>query len=207
MDKSKSAVEIYDKIAKKYADTFFGDTSYEMFVEDFLELLPKNGKILDVGCGPGSEVKFFIERNFLVEGVDLSEEMIKIAKQMVPKGIFKVMDFRKLEYPDKTFDGIFANYSLIHIPEKEVVPTLREFNRVLKPDGIIYIAVDEGEEENFYDEPLKKGEKIFLKFFKEEEIKKDLEESGFSLIKITRKIVKKEEALGSNKLFVLALKK
>ncbi len=42
------------------------------------------------------------------------------------------MDLRKLDFPDKSFDGVFANYSLIHIPEKDVTMSVEGIARVLK---------------------------------------------------------------------------
>ena len=71
MDETKESIKVYDKIAEKYTKTFFGDNSYEIFIKDFLRLIPKKGRILDVGCGPGGEVKSFIEGGFLAEGIDL----------------------------------------------------------------------------------------------------------------------------------------
>ena len=48
MDKSKQASSVYDKIAKPYAEEFSNSSEY---LNEFLDLLPKNAKILDVGCG------------------------------------------------------------------------------------------------------------------------------------------------------------
>ena len=147
-DKSKIAVKVYDIIAKKYTEVFFEDFSDKEFIDKFLELLPKKGKILDVGCGPGNFTKYFLAKGYSAEGIDLSKEMIEIAKQKVPHGIFKIMDLRKLEYPNGSFDGLFAAYSLIHIPKKEIITTLKEFGRVLKPRGILFLAVQEGKGKN-----------------------------------------------------------
>ena len=205
-DKSKIAVKVYDKIAKKYTEVFFEDFSDRKFIDKFLELLPKKAKILDIGCGPGSFTKYFLAKGYSTEGADLSKEMIKIARQKVPQGIFKIMDLRKLGYSNESFDGLFAAYSLIHIPEKEIISTLKEFSRVLKQGGILFLAVQEGKGEKFVEEPLKKGEQIFIKFFTEEELKQDLQKTNFSVIEAARKTTEVKEELGANKLFVITRK-
>ena len=133
-------------------------------------MLPKGAKILDVGCGPGGDVKFFLEMGYFAQGIDMSKEMIKIAKRKVPDGIFSIMDMRRLGYIDESFDGVFAAYSLIHIPAREVVSTLKEFNRVLKKGGVMFLAVREGRGEGFIKEPLDETKKIFVKSFTQEEL-------------------------------------
>ncbi|MBD3156007.1 MAG: methyltransferase domain-containing protein [Candidatus Aenigmarchaeota archaeon] len=202
----KSITEVYDLIAEKYTELFFEDFSDKEKIDKFLELLPENSKILDVGCGPGQFTKYFLELGYEVEGIDTSKEMIKIAKNKIKKDIFKIMDLRDLDYPDKSFDGIFASFSLIHIPKKELGLVLNEFHRVLKSDGIIYISVYEGEGGVIVDEPLKEGAKIFLKLFREGELKKILLVSGFNLIDFSKKSVEIKGSLGPDYLFVIGKK-
>ena len=50
------------------------------------------------------------------------------------------MDVRQLEYPDNYADEILAHMIIEHLPKKDVLPSLKEWNRVLKPDGKIIIA-------------------------------------------------------------------
>ena len=113
MDKNLIAVKTYDKIAKSYTKEFFNDRIDLKYLDKFISLLSPKAKILDVGCGPGNYTKYLMEKGFSVEGIDLSKKMIQIAKKKVPNGKFKVMDMRKLEYPDETFDGLCVAYSSI----------------------------------------------------------------------------------------------
>ncbi len=205
-DKNKRVIELYNKIAKKYTEVFFEDFSDKEFIDKFLNLLPKRANILDVACGPGNFTKYMMTRGYSVEGIDLSEEMIKTAKKMVPNGRFKIMDMRRLEYSDHVFDGVFAAYCLIHVPSEEISATISEFYRILKKDGLLFIAVHEGVGENFIDEPLQEGEKIFVKFFTESEIKSFLEDAGFSILSLTKREPISKEEFSVNKLFIIAQK-
>lgn len=205
-DKSKLAVKVYDKIAKRYTRSFFEDFSDKKFIDQFLELLPKKAKILDVGCGPGNFTKYFLAKGYSTEGIDLSKEMIKIAKQKVPKAIFKIMDLRKLRYPAKSFDGLFVAYSLIHIPEGDIISTLKGFNKTLKSNGLLFLAVQKGKGERFVAEPLKKGEKIFIRFFSEKELNRNLQKANFLVVKTALRKTNVKEELGTQKLFVIARK-
>ncbi len=52
IDKSKLAVDTYEKIAQKYSDQYFNDMVDVPYIDKFLNLLPESGFILDVGSGP-----------------------------------------------------------------------------------------------------------------------------------------------------------
>jgi len=182
IDKSLIVVKTYDKIAQAYTKEFFEDKVDIKYLDKFLSLLPLRAKILDVGCGPGQFTKYFLEKGFYVEGIDLSTEMIKIAKATVPRGIFKKMDMRELDYPDESFDGLCAAYSLYHIPSKQTLITLKEFNRVLKPNGIMILMLQKGKGEGIMPEPFDPKRKMFFKYFQEKEIKDLLKKSGFKIV-------------------------
>jgi len=205
VNETESVVGFYDKTAKKFSETVFDYLHKEQF-DEFLEFMPKNAKILDIGCGPAHPTKYLKENGFSVEGIDLSKELIKIAKQKVPEVTFKLMDLRKLDYSAENFDGLFACYSLIHIPEKEVLQTLIEFNRVLKLNGFLFLAIQEGKGEGFVESSMHEKEKVFIKYFSEEEIKNFLEEAGFEVVKISKTPAKHEWEHKSDKLFVIARK-
>ena len=85
-------------------------------------------------------------------GIDLAPRMIEWARKLSPAIEFRVGDMRALELPDGALAGLVAFYSLIHIDEREMVPTLRELRRVLAPGGLLLIAFHMGEETVHRDE-------------------------------------------------------
>ena len=88
MDKTRLTISTYNKIARRYAELNFDDTSNLRYVDKFLSYLPKNVKILDAGCGAGNLTKHILSKGYECEGIDLSEEMIEIAKEKIPEGKF-----------------------------------------------------------------------------------------------------------------------
>ena len=204
MEKSKQANLVYDKIADSYAGAFSNPSEY---IDEFLSLIPKNGKILDVGCGTGVDAGYMQSKGFEVIGIDLSKEMLKLAKERFPQIDFKLADIRKLEFTSNSFNGILASCSLIHIPKDDVRQTLKKFHEILKNNGIIYIALQGGKsEEIFIDEPFKPNEKLFLNVFSLEEIRNLLIWTGFSIDKIHQREPKSEKELKFTKLFIIAKK-
>lgn len=181
MDKSKLAVDTYEKIAHKYTEQYFDDMVDLPYIDKFLAMLPKQGNILDVGSGPGQFAKHMIVKGFEVVGIDFSKEMVRVSKDKVPSVDFRHMDMRQLDFPDNYFDGVFSAYSLIHIPSEEVLATLKGFHRVLKAGGYIEIAVQKGEADKIIDQPFMPTEKMFFNFFTEERIANYLKEAGFTI--------------------------
>jgi SAM-dependent methyltransferase len=202
MDKSIQAVKVYDKIAQDYNKEFYNHSEY---VDEFLDLIPKNGKILDVGCGAGRDSGYMSSKKFKIIGLDLSQEMLTIAKQNAPCVEFRLKDIRKLDFCSNSFDGILASCSLIHIPKKDVPNLIRNFYKILKAEGIIYIALQGGaSEEVFIDEPFKPDEKLFLNVISFDEIKGLLINNGFSIIKKYEHKSKSEKELNYTKLYIIA---
>jgi ubiquinone/menaquinone biosynthesis C-methylase UbiE len=206
MDKSKLAVDTYEKIAGKYAAQYFDDLTDIPYIDRFLDLLPRHGDILDIGSGPGQFDKYMLEKGFRVVGIDFSKEMIKIAKAKVPNGDFRMMDMRHLDFPENTFDGIYAAYSLIHIPSEEIVETLTGFYKVLKNGGYIEIGVQQGEADKIINEPFMPSEKMFFNFFTPERLSKFVEEAGFSIISQELMSIDDAETMSDKVIYTIAKK-
>ena len=172
----------YNKIAQKYTDKYFDDIADIDEVNKFISHLPQNARVLDCGSGPGNWTKYLIEKGFDAQGIDTSSEMIKIAAEKVPNAKFSLMDIRKLDFPDSSFDGIMAMYSLIHIPSAQIPTVLGEFSRILANNGVLFITAQKGEEDHIVTEPFDPNEKIFINFFTSERLQKYLEDAGFKII-------------------------
>jgi ubiquinone/menaquinone biosynthesis C-methylase UbiE len=200
---TKYVEDIYAKIAQAYTDEFFDDKADLPFVDILAGALPRGAKVLDIGCGPGQFSNYLTEKGFAVEGVDVSDEMLAIARAKVPDVSFKKMDMRKLTFADHTFDGILAAYSVIHIPTPELPSVLSEMKRILKPGGCALFIVQEGEADQIVDEPLAKGEKVFMNFFSKERLNHLLTSTGFEIIEQGVGEQTSEEVLSSKIIFTL----
>ncbi len=100
------------------------------------------GRVLEVGVGTGISLPLY-SPNVRIFGTDISEAMLKKAKQRVAEGRLKnieglaVMDAEKLEFPDNSFDVVMAQYVVTAVPNPEVA--LDEFARVVRPGGELII--------------------------------------------------------------------
>jgi len=95
--------------------------------------------LLDVGCGPGLAAQVFCRAIGKIAGIDAAAPFIEIARRRVPKGDFRVGEMEALPHDDGSFDAVtgFNAFQYAASP----VNALRETRRVVKPGGLIVIAV------------------------------------------------------------------
>lgn len=180
MDEYSVIKNTYSQIAEAYTKRY-GDSSFLLEqLDKFSSKIPLKGKILDLGCGSGRAIKYFIKKGFDVVGIDFSEEMLKLAKEQTPTADLRNMDMRKLDFPEEFFDGIWSCFSLVHIPKREIKNVLDGCYRVLKKNGFMCVITSLGEgKEGFQEEWLKKGTKMFFYGMSKEGLESHLADSNF----------------------------
>ena len=102
--------------------------------------------ILDLGCGPGRDLKAFTERGHVAIGLDGAERFAAMARAYSGCEVWQ-QDFLKLDLPAGRFDGVFANAVLFHVPTKELPRVLRELHGTLKPRGVLFSSNPRGNNE------------------------------------------------------------
>jgi len=114
------------------------DTDYMKPI--FLSFLPKQGKILDAGCGLGQNVIYCRKLGFDMEGIDFVENLISRAIEYDPRLPVKIGDLRNIPYPDSYFKAYFAAGVIEHF-ENGAQEVLKEAARVLSGDGLLIVSV------------------------------------------------------------------
>lgn len=185
-DVKKITINSYDKTAVDYYKRV---SEFELLPEitEFIKIVKKDGKILDLGCGPGHHSNFFSNQNFKVTGIDLSSEMIKLAKKEFTDIDFKVMDISDLDFEVNTFDGIWASASLLHIPKNNIKLILKKIKEILVNNGILYISLKEGKGSEIFNDVRYGGVDKFYVYYQLEEIKNILKDVGFDILEIKLK--------------------
>ena len=179
-DVYKRTIRIYKKLGKRYTEAI-KDARVKEFPE-FVSLLPKGGRVLDVGCAAGRDSKRFVQKGFRVIGIDLVDSFLKDARENVPQAKFIKMDLLNLKFPQNYFDAIWANAVLLHIMKKDVPKALKEFYKILKPRGKLHIRVKRGRGIKYRKEELSSGEKRLFVCFSKDELERFVEEAGFKII-------------------------
>jgi SAM-dependent methyltransferase len=100
--------------------------------------------ILDFGCGPGRDLKTFAAMGHRAIGLEGASAFAAMARQFSGCEVWQ-QDFLNLELPRQSFDGVFANTSLFHIPSQELPRVLRQLHAALRPDGVLFASNPHGE--------------------------------------------------------------
>jgi SAM-dependent methyltransferase len=116
----------------------------------FLAPFPKDKTldILDLGCGPGRDVKYFQSLGHRPVGLDGSEVFCGMARQYTGCQILQ-QTFLNLDLLGLSFDGIFANASIFHVPSQELPRVLFELYTTLRPEGILFLSNPRGNSEGW----------------------------------------------------------
>ena len=169
-------INTYNELAKEYDEetTNFWDRFPRSIFDKFIQIA--KGKILDVGSGPGRDGLVLQEAGLEVVCLDASESMVNISRE---KGLNSILgDFNNLPFEDQSFDGVWAYTSLLHVPKAEVVKSISEINRVLKPGGVFGLGLIERETE-LYRESSGVGKPRWFSFYKKEEVENLLQKYAF----------------------------
>ncbi len=121
--------------------------------EALIAAMPRRpGRILDLGCGPGRDLVAFQQLGHAVVGLDATPAFVEMARQAANCEVWQ-QNFLNLDLPAAYFDGIFANASLIHVPQAEMVRVLRDLGRSLVPHGALMLSMVRGDGEGFVPRP------------------------------------------------------
>ena len=145
----KSKKKIKEELAKQYFGNPARDYDYKRTKDirdcDVIEreieitkkflLNSKKGKILDVACGTGRLFPFYGKRE--IYGIDISKDMLKIAKKKFPGAKLVVSDAEKIPFKPNYFPVVITSKFIVHTPNYEKV--IKEMNRVVQPGGSIII--------------------------------------------------------------------
>ncbi|WP_238371589.1 class I SAM-dependent methyltransferase [Heliomarina baculiformis] len=134
-----------DVYARKASDYSAMTDEYEApQLAGFMADLPPGGHVLDIGCGPGKEAAAMARAGFKVTAVDAVPEMVELASAY-PGVEARCETFDDLSGED-IYDGVWANFSLLHAPREDMPRHLAAIHRALKPGGRFHIAVKTGTE-------------------------------------------------------------
>ena len=108
--------------------------------------VPPPAAILDLGCGPGRDLRTFRALGHEAVGLDGAPRFVAMARAYAECEVWQ-QDFLTLDLPPARFDGVFANASLFHVPRQELPRVLRELHATLRPQGVLFASNPRGSDE------------------------------------------------------------
>ena len=117
----------------------------------FASLLSPGSQILDLGCGPGRDIRIFNKAGHKPTGIELNPRFVEMAEK---HGAVIQGDIRDISsiFTPTSFDGVWAQASLVHLEKSEIAFVLCDLRDVLKPKGLLYACVPANGETGWLDE-------------------------------------------------------
>lgn len=147
-------IHVYDIRAQEYlAKWGRGRSRAPQLLIDLLERVPRRAVILDLGCGPGQDLRIPGEYGGTAVGLELSPVLLQYARRYNRSRSLVRADMRRLPFRSRSFDGVWAAASLIHLPKREATRVLKLIQPTLVPEGLMAATMAYGNRSGF----LKRG--------------------------------------------------
>lgn len=137
----KFAREVYAKKAGSFIEPplFWWDYWKDQIIK-FSEHI-KGEHVLSLGCGTAYDAEFFERLGYSFTGIDITPEMLEMAKLRRNSAKLSVMNMYELGFKPNSFDAVWSFDSSADIPKDKMPTLLSHIHRVLKPKGVMYIAL------------------------------------------------------------------
>ena len=183
----EQTIRTYDTIASKYC----AKTRLEKYlrwereyIRKMLDLIDAaEPRVLDVGCGDGRHCRIIGQEKGRAVGIDLSEGMLTEARKLCPDIEFRRVNMLSLGFDNDSFDGIWSSGSIYHVAKSAVSSVLSEFERILRPGGVLALSFKLGTGEGLEVNPRSyAGLPRYFAYYTREEMTRLLEEAGFGVV-------------------------
>jgi ubiquinone/menaquinone biosynthesis C-methylase UbiE len=135
-------MQVFDQLAEQYQGEHSHNPFQAALIERIAALLPAGASVLDLGCGTGvPTAKILTESDHRVVGVDISEGMLRLAREQVPAAEFVHADFKDLAGDFGQFEAVTAFFSLLMLSKADIESTLDKVAGWLKPGGYFGVGM------------------------------------------------------------------
>lgn len=168
-------LHFYETNAEIYAEQTRGIDLAHLY-KPFLKYIPRGGRILDVGCGAGRDLRRFADEGFEAVGIDPSEKLAAMASEFSGCNVL-VSSVQDLSF-NQEFDGAWACASLIHLPRHELPSALGKISLALRARGVLFVSMQIGSGEMVMDDGR------FVARYTSKEVSNAIEQADFELVDV-----------------------
>ncbi len=183
MDHQLKTVQVYNEYVNEYLNKFMHFDLYNDTFDAFLNLLPQESSILELGCGPGNVVKYFLDKrpDLDIWGLDLAPEMLKQAELLNPRARFSLMDIRNVGQIAEVFDAVVGAFCLPYLSFDDLDLFFKNLGTLTKDQGVIYLSCMEGraEQSGFEKTSFTGDSEIYIYYHQRDQLEARLASNGF----------------------------
>lgn len=186
-DRYAETFKTWDKLAPLYQDKFMDLDLYNESYDFICNYLTADkAKILEIGCGPGNITRYLLTKrpDFDISGIDISPNMIELARKNNPSARFDVMDARDIGNIKTKFDAVICGFCLPFLSPADGLKMLKDAAALLNPKGLIYISFVHGDPRDSDYRTGSTGDKVYFHYCDKEELKAQFQSDNLQVIKL-----------------------
>lgn len=154
-----------------------------------------NATILEIGCGPGNITKYLLSKrpDFRIEAIDVSPDMIVLAKQNCPTVHFTVMDGRNIDKLNQKYDAIVNGFCIPYLSPRDCLKLFADCNNLLNDKGLLYLSFVEGYASQSGYQTASSGDRAYFYYHSPEQINSTLKKNDFNILNVEYKSYRKSD--------------
>jgi len=137
-----ATIAVYDRRSGAYAAMMEKEAASDPIIDHFIAACPPNGRVLDLGCGPGHYAERMARAGLRVDAIDASKAMVERATRR-PGVSARLGRFEDVT-GEQLYDGVWAYFSLLHAKRAELAGHLDRIAATLKPAGVLFLGMKRG---------------------------------------------------------------
>lgn len=209
IDKSKQAAEVFNKNALLYENKFMNVELYHHAFDLFCSNIKSgNAHVLDIACGPGNITKYLLHKrpDLIILGIDLSPNMIDLAKKNNPTANFITMDSRAISTLQKKYDAIMCGFCLPYLSKQESIKLIEDAGLLLENNGVLFISTMEDDYAKSKYVKGSTGDELFMHYHQADYLCDALAKNNFEIVDIQHQPYPTEDGSKVIDLLILARK-
>jgi len=211
MDKTRSAIAIFDEYAQAYQDKYMDISQYRDTLDLFCEAIAvEQAHALELACGPGNLTRYLLKQRpqWQVLGTDLSSKMIQLAQLNNPTATFELMDIKAVGKLTQQFHGVICGFGLPYCSKEAALQLIADLPAILYPAGVVYLSTMEDDySRSTYKGPSSGGApRLYTYYHEAAYLCAALKKNGFDILHLSRSDIAGQETDTAKDLVIIARK-
>lgn len=143
MNRYEETFHSWNSVASLYEEYFMDLSLYDTSYKKLIQLISRSKpSIFEIGCGPANISKKLLElkSDIMISGIDVSENMVELARKNIPSGEFYVKDCRQLKQSIDTYNAVVAGFVIPYLSEEETLLLIQNVHKILHENGLFYLS-------------------------------------------------------------------
>lgn len=183
---------------------------YKSTLQQFLNELPINSNVIDLGCGPGNITHYLLQQrpDIAVLGIDIAPDMIALAEKNNPSANFKVMNALNITSINTQYNGIVCAFLLPYLSKVHAIELIKTMAKLLMPNGVLYLSTMEDLNSNskYQSSSYDTKDRLFINYHEKSYLTDTIQDCGLTLLSTTQQEYTHKNGTTTTEVIIIAKK-